>query len=231
MIPTVRPRPCRGRMLASLLLVVFASSAAAQPSAAAADLQPAPGKEHTQTVTSRKSQPTTNDVDVCSLLSSAEIAAVQGEPLREAKRSEQVSQSLRLLQCYYATPSLVKSISVAVAVPSSGSHPREYWQSRFHNSRQSTPGSSLPITAEKRDAKAPSKPGHIPPVKISGIGEEAFWMGSRFAGALYVLSGNKFLRLSVGGGSEQEKLEKSKQLAQHALRRLQAAQHASQSQE
>ena len=207
-------------MLKSLLFALLATSVAAQQPAAAADLQAPSGKEPAQNVLPGKSQQSAGDVDVCSLLTSAEIAVVQGERLRETRRSQQVSGSLRLLQCYYATPTMVKSVSVAVAVPNSGSNLREYWRARFHSNAPETPDPSLPTPAGKRDEKAASKHGHTPPVKISGIGEEAFWMGSRFAGALYVLFGDRFLRVSVGGGSEEEKLQKSKQLAQHALRRL-----------
>ena len=60
-----------------------------------------------------------------------------------------------------------------------------------------------------------------PPKKIGGIGEEAFWSGGRFGGALYVLKGDLFIRISVGGpDNEETKIEKSKTLAQKALDRL-----------
>jgi hypothetical protein len=46
-------------------------------------------------------------------------------------------------------------------------------------------------------------------------------MGSRIGGALYVLKGNAYLRISIGGPSDQaDKIKKSKTLAQKALARL-----------
>ena len=61
----------------------------------------------------------------------------------------------------------------------------------------------------------------IPPTKIDGIGEAAYWMGSRVGGALYVLKKDAFIRISVGGADTQEaKIDKSKALAQKALDRL-----------
>jgi hypothetical protein len=53
------------------------------------------------------------------------------------------------------------------------------------------------------------------------VGEKAFWSGNRFGGALYVLKGDVFIRISVGGPDKEEtKIEKSKRLAEKALGRL-----------
>src|SRR2546426_6404913 len=35
---------------------------------------------------------------------------------------------------------------------------------------------------------------------IDGLGQEAYWMGSSITGALYVLKGDAFLRISIRGG-------------------------------
>jgi len=54
-----------------------------------------------------------------------------------------------------------------------------------------------------------------------GVGEEAFWVGNRIMGALYVLKGNAFLRISVGGEKDESvRITKTKTLAQKALKRL-----------
>ena len=58
-------------------------------------------------------------------------------------------------------------------------------------------------------------------MKIDGLGDEAFWTGTRVGGALYVLKGNCYIRISVGGaGSPEQKIEKSKTLAADVLKRL-----------
>ena len=56
---------------------------------------------------------------------------------------------------------------------------------------------------------------------MNGLGDEAFWIGSRVGGALYVLKKDLFFRISVGGaGDEKAKLNKSRTLAQNVLKRL-----------
>jgi hypothetical protein len=56
---------------------------------------------------------------------------------------------------------------------------------------------------------------------VEGIGDEAFWTGNRVGGALFVLKGNAYLRISVGGAGDQAaKIEKSKTLAASALKQL-----------
>jgi hypothetical protein len=53
------------------------------------------------------------------------------------------------------------------------------------------------------------------------VGEEAYWTGNPITGALYVLKGNSFLRISVGGSADEEaRFQKAKTLAQKALLRL-----------
>jgi len=53
------------------------------------------------------------------------------------------------------------------------------------------------------------------------VGDEAFWIASRVGGALYVLKGNSYLTVSVGGAADEKtRIEKSKALAQRALVRL-----------
>jgi hypothetical protein len=61
----------------------------------------------------------------------------------------------------------------------------------------------------------------LPPKKIDGIGDEAYWTAGRIGGALYILKDDTFIRISVGGRDKEEtKIDKSKALAEKALRRL-----------
>lgn len=51
--------------------------------------------------------------------------------------------------------------------------------------------------------------------------KKAYWVGGPIAGALYVLQGNTFLRISVGGIHEESaRIEKSRALARIALKHL-----------
>ena len=61
----------------------------------------------------------------------------------------------------------------------------------------------------------------VPPKKVTGVGDEAYWLGNRVGGALYVLKKDGFIRVSVGGPDPEEgKIEKCKALAEKALSRL-----------
>ena len=58
---------------------------------------------------------------------------------------------------------------------------------------------------------------------IDGLGEEAYWTGSPITGALYVLKGDAFLRISVGGEKDESvRIKKAKTLAEKVLKRLDA---------
>ena len=86
-------------------------------------------------------------------------------------------------QCVFGT-STARSVSLTVtrANPAGGStlSPRAYWRQQFHRDEHE----------KERDTEARL---------IAGVGEEAYWTGNRFAGALYALRGDMFLRISVGG--------------------------------
>ena len=84
------------------------------------------------------------------------------------------------------------------------------------------------LSFEEREESGEREPEHgeaeepkRPPKRVRGVGDEAFWVGNRLAGSLYVRKGSAVLRVSVGGaGTEEEKIEKSKALAKRALKRL-----------
>ena len=150
-----------------------------------------------------------NEFDPCSLLTNREIEAVQGHTPAQKVASEQPSGSFRFTQCFYRTPEYTNSVSVAVGLPletdSKRSGPRQYWQQQFHPKVKPAPG---------RKKKPPPKP-------ITGLGDEAYWVGDPLSGALYVLKGDLFLRVSVGGPTDEaQKIKRARALASHALKRL-----------
>ena len=150
-------------------------------------------------------------LDACGLLSGSEIQSVQGETLKEAKLTGQVAGGLAISQCFFTLPTFNNSISLIVAHKGEGPgarEPKEFWRTTFH--------------AEKKDDKArqKSKEKSDPPTKVAGLGDEAFWMGNRIAGALYVLKGDAYVRVSVGGPSDKASQTRARMLAQKALARL-----------
>lgn len=149
--------------------------------------------------------------DPCRLLSDAEVRAVQGHAPAQKVPSEQPAGSFRFIQCFYRTPEYTNSVSVAVGIPletdSKRSGPRHYWQQQFH---------AQVITAPGRKKKEPPK-------RVAGLGDEAFWVGDPVTGALYVLKGEVFLRVSVGGPPDQAlKIKRATALVSSALKRVDA---------
>jgi len=144
-------------------------------------------------------------VDACTLLASADIQAVLGEPVKERKPGTETAGKLLTSHCFFGTSS-AKSVSLTLtstnAASRSGLTPREYWHRQFHPADHD----------EDHDGRA--RP-------IPGVGVEAYWTGNRFAGALYVLRGDAFLRISVGGiRDEQTRIANSKTLALAVLKHL-----------
>jgi hypothetical protein len=148
------------------------------------------------------------DFDVCKLIASSDMKAVQGEAVLDTKSQERKSGGFLIAQCYYTLPSQTKSVSLEVTRPDpekgAPSGPRDRWKKLFHGEGDQE--------GEKESGK---------PLPVSGVGDEAFWTGNQMVGALYVLKDNSYLRISVGGGEEVTvKIRKAKELAEKALKRL-----------
>lgn len=177
-------------------------------------------------VTNKRGVPSSveGNVSVCALLTSKEIEAVQGEPVKETRSSLQLTEGMNLAQCVFHTPTAAKSVSLEVATVNlsnlSAATPRKFWRNQFHAfdlrekelPTDAKPAKGLMIEPQNEERK---------PRRIDGVGEEAYWVGNSVTGILYVLEGDVFLRLSVGGiPGESARLEKSKALARAAIRRL-----------
>jgi hypothetical protein len=171
---------------------------------------------------------TATKIDVCALLTSAEIEAVQGEPINETKPSEQHGSSFLMSQCFFRTATFAKSVSLALATPDpakpSALTPREFWRKQFHPPEQEKgeeekhAAGAAPKKAEPERERESRKP-----LVIDGLGEEAYWVGNSIAGALYVLQGDAFLRISIGGGEDESvRIKKAKAIAEKALTRIDA---------
>jgi hypothetical protein len=149
-------------------------------------------------------------LDACSLLTSDEIKAIQGEAVESAKATPPTEGELASSQCFFALPTFINSISLQVT--QKGGQPgapdaKQAWRKMF-------PLNKL----EERETAGGQK--KVPPRKIPGLGEEALWTGGP-TGGLYVLQGSYFIRISVGGADDEEtKIRKSTALAEIILKRL-----------
>lgn len=177
--------------------------------------------------TALATSPVKAKIDVCALLTSDDLKSVQGEAPKEAQRSDRRDGAFVVAQCYYALPTTSNSVVLNVTSEGDGANtPRKFWEDTF--GAEEAKGGGREKEREREEAKKKTKPAvgeeegeGAHPEKVSGLGEDAFWMASRVGGALYVLKKDMFFRISVGGaGDEKAKLKKSKTLAQQVLKRI-----------
>lgn len=152
--------------------------------------------------------------DVCALIEKSEIASVQGEPVRSVAPSSYITDGLNFSQCYYTVMSAdgSKNLSVHLQVIRSAAKSqgrkvvKDFWEQKLKPQKG-------------RSEKEEQESGK--PLPVSGLGDEAFWMGNNVMGAIYAIKNDKIVRVSVGGpGDAKTRIEKSKTLAQKSLQRL-----------
>jgi hypothetical protein len=161
--------------------------------------------------------------DACTLLTSAEIEAVQGEPVKETKASVQPNGEMLVSECLFRTTKFAKSVSLALATRSSTKPsalaPRQFWQKQFHV--RDMEEDEIHAAGQGTKKPKPEDEAEARPRRIEGLGEEAYWVGNPITGALYVLQGDNFVRISIGGvGEESVRIEKSKVLARAVVKCL-----------
>ena len=150
----------------------------------------------------------TTAIDACTLLSKEEIASVQGDAPAKTQLVGQSEGGLAVSQCNFLLPVGTNSISLQVVQRAEGPNardPKQVWQETFHQ--------SPPDAAKSKRAR--------PLQRIDGVGEEAFWLGNLKTGAFYVLKGNRYIRITVGGEEDLEtKIAKCSKLSEFVLPRL-----------
>jgi hypothetical protein len=159
-------------------------------------------------------RPLPQKTNACQILTRADLAAVQGEAYADARLTERGDTS----QCFYELPSFVKSVSIDVTRGGG----RKFFRENFPAEKEDREARER---AEKRrggdEAEEKAEAIKRPPKRVRGVGSDAYWVGSRIAGSLFVLKGDSYLRVSPGGpGTEDEKIARAKELARRALRRM-----------
>ena len=171
-------------------------------------------------------------VDACRLLTSEDIKSVQGEELKETKPSVQTSGSLVVSQCFYLTPNFTNSVNLTVMQKNAdiegARDPRDVWREKFGSGTQRDGEQKKEQERERDKARGEKSSGEeaegAPPLRVAGVGDDAYWTGNQKLGALYVLKGDVILWISVGGaGDQQAKINRTKTLAQQSLKRLQGS--------
>jgi len=170
----------------------------------------------------KRETPPPSPREVCTLITLDDIQTVQGSPFNEAKSSARSDGGFRVSQCFYTATEFSKSVNLALvqADPSGPARrtPKDFWKEKFGRYSGET---TEHAGDDKRSDGKEEKEESVRPKKIDGIGEQAFWVSNRFGGVLYVLKGEVFISIGLGGTDDEEtKLKKSKVLAQKALQRL-----------
>jgi hypothetical protein len=170
-------------------------------------------------------------IDVCNLLTSEDLKALQGEAYKDAQRSDRLDGDFVVAQCYYAMPTTVNSVvvNVTTAKDEAGApNPKAFWEKTFGADEEKERAGEKQKEREREKEKPKEREREeggekegLPPERVKGLGDEAFWVGSAVGGALYVLKNDLFFRVSVGGGGDQKsRLNKSKVLADKILKKL-----------
>jgi hypothetical protein len=160
----------------------------------------------------------TAKTDACALLTSAEIESVQREAVKDTKLSVSKESGFSVSRCFFTLPILTNSISLQITERGDGPDardPKTFWSDTFHREYKSEKEKARAERKEEEEGESSQ------PMKVNDVGDEAFWMGTRVGGALYVLKGNSYLRVSISGsGAEKDKINRSKALAQKVAARL-----------
>jgi hypothetical protein len=173
----------------------------------------------------KPAEPAKPKIEACTLVTPEEVGAIQGATITDAKSSPTENGNLLVSQCYYSSKEPNMSVSVALtqaAKSSSQNDVTNYWAENFGRSKAGSTGEGQPeANSGKGGGERDEDERRTPPKKVNDIGDEAYWLGNRVGGALYVLKAGVILRVSVGGpGTEETRIEKSKALAEKALNRL-----------
>ncbi|HLL16417.1 MAG TPA: hypothetical protein VK388_15270 [Pyrinomonadaceae bacterium] len=154
--------------------------------------------------------------DACTLLTSDDIKAVQGEAVKESKPARRDGTDFAVNSCFYATQTFTKSVSLEVTQKGASSQSvREFWKANF--------AAALGKREQKNERrKKQGKPQAGEPAQpVSGIGDEAYWISTNANSTLYAFKKDTLVRISIGGtDKEEERMKKIRTLAERALARL-----------
>ena len=164
-------------------------------------------------------------IDACSLATREEVEAIQGAKMLDPSSSEGPEVNFLLSQCYYGSAEPDKSVSLGVMQRNPADAGTRTITQFWHETFGRFVGAENAEAAEKKqqggEGEDQKEREGARPQKIEGLGQESYWLGNPMGGILYVLKNDRMLRISFGGpGSGNDKLAKSKALAEKAVNRL-----------
>jgi hypothetical protein len=207
---------CKGQSSQTQTSAPAPAPAASSPSPVVTNTNVAPAANANTSVANKST------VDACKLLTGDEIKTIQNDSLKNVTLTTPSGTRFTVSQCFYATNNFINSVSLTVTQQSSNSSAeniREFWKQGFRDAGRRD--KERERERDKKDKGAEEEEEGAPAERVTGLGEEAYAVGTAKFGALYVLKGNKILRISVGGARTQpERIQKMKSLAQYAVSRL-----------
>jgi hypothetical protein len=205
-------------LLTCFLLTVSGCNQPASPTSAT------PPTDASRTANQLPADAKARQTDACKLITPAEVETLQGQKILEAKSSSQNTDTFIVNQCYYTAAENGKSVVLSVYRADSGNpagrRPKDFWRERFADASE-----------EERDKKSKDKESayakkeeSTPPQVIEGLGDQAYWLDNKLGGALYVLKGDEFFRVSLGGIPDTKlRIDKATSLARGVLKRLESS--------
>lgn len=166
--------------------------------------------------------------DGCSALELGAVAAIQQTAVVAATGARRELGDRVVASCFVRSADPARSVSFEIVNPreSASGSARARWRTLFHRSRAEAAEEKarrprrLAVGAAPAAAATADRSAALP---VTGLGEEAYFVGTAAYGALYVLDGASYFRLSVGGPGDLDlKLGRARALAEDVLRRLDA---------
>jgi hypothetical protein len=164
-------------------------------------------------------------IDACSLATREEVGAIQGAKMLDPQSSEGPAGDFQLSQCYYGSAEPDRSVSIGLMQrdpKDSGTRTiTQFWHETFDRFASAENEKEAEQKRPENNGEDGEQHEGMHPQKIEALGEASYWLGNPMGGILYVLKTDRMLRISFGGpGNTDDKLVKSKALAQKALSRF-----------
>lgn len=154
----------------------------------------------------------------CDLFEPGATAALFGAPV-QGRAGHRAGDGLEISTCFLRVQGSSRTAYVELRGSRTDTPASRHWAELFHASAAREDESLRKGNRFRGDA--PAEPAQEPAVEalpVERLGDEAFFVGTAVYGALYVLQGDRYLRLSVGGaGALEDKLDLARSLAVQAL--------------
>lgn len=143
----------------------------------------------------------------CALISGNEVAAARDDRITRQQQTSTTRGPFVVSRCFYQAADFHNSVGLEL-VAGSRETTRALWTQRF-----------LEFEADGIERTAPQR--------VTGLGDDAWWTDNGRFASLYVLLGDRYLAVDLGGGNQENRLEVARRLAISALRQVEGSEATS----